>query len=143
MTRRDAERGQVTVMIIGFFLVVGLLTVVVVDASAAYLRNQSLNSLADGAALAAVDGIEGEQVYGGDLDDRAEIDPELAEQYVEQYLDDIGAHDDYPALAWDVHLVGERAVVEISAPLTLPFSPPGWDDSSIVTGEASAVVPVT
>lgn len=143
MRRRDAELGQVTVMIVGFFLVVGLLTVVVVDASAAYLRNQSLNSLADGAALAAVDGIEGEQVYGGDLDDRAEIDPVLAEQYVEQYLDDIGAHDDYPELVWDVHLVGERAVVEISAPLTLPFSPPGWDDSRIVTGEASAVVPVT
>lgn len=143
MTSRAAERGQVTVMIIGFFLVVGLLTVVVVDASAAYLRNQSLNSLADGAALAAVDGIEGEQVYGGDLDDRAEIDPVLAEQYVEQYLDDIGAHDDYPELAWDVHLVGERAVVEISAPLTLPLRPPGWDDSTIVTGEASAVVPVT
>ena len=143
MTSRAAERGQVTVMIIGFFLVVGLLTVVVVDASAAYLRNQSLNSLADGAALAAVDGIEGEQVYGGDLDDRAEIDPALAEQYVEQYLDDIGARDDYPALVWDVHLVGERAVVEISAPLTLPFSPPGWNDSTVVTGEASAVVPVT
>ena len=31
MTRRDAERGQVTVMIIGLFLVVGLLTVVVVE----------------------------------------------------------------------------------------------------------------
>lgn len=143
MTHRDAERGQVTVMIIGFFLVVGLLTAVVVDASAAYLRNQSLNSLADGAALAAVDGIEGEQVYRGDLDDRAEIDPQLATQYVEQYLDDIGAREDYPGLVCDVYLVGQRAVVEVSAPLSLPFSPPGWDDSTVVTGEASVVVPVT
>ena len=143
MTCRDAEGGQVTVMIIGFFLVVGLLTVVVVDASTAYLRNQSLNSLADGAALAAVDGIEGEQVYRGDLDDRAEIDPRLADQYVEQYLSDIDASEDYPGLVWSVDLVGERAVVEVSAPLSLPFSPPGWDDSTIVTGEASAVVPVT
>src|SRR5262245_6423025 len=143
VTHRDAERGQVTVLIIGFFLVVGLLTVVVVDASAAYLRNQSLNSLADGAALAAVDGIEGEQVYSGDLDDRAEIDPQLATQYAEQYLDDIGAREDYPGLVCDVDLVGQRAVIEVSAPLTLPFSPPGWDDSTVVTGEASAVVPVT
>ena len=84
-----------------------------------------------------------DQLGRGELDDRAEIDPQLAEQYVEQYLDGIGARDDYPGLVCDVELVGERAVVEISAPLTLPFSPPGWDDSTIVTGEASAVVPVT
>ncbi len=143
MTHRDAERGQVTVMIIGFFLVVGLLTAVVVDASAAYLRNQSLSSLADGAALAAVDGIEGGQGYRGDLDDRAENDPQLATQYVEQYLDDISAREDYPGLVCDVDLVGQRAVVEVSAPLSLPFSPPGWDDSTVGTGEASVVVPVT
>jgi Putative Flp pilus-assembly TadE/G-like len=132
-----------TVMIVGFFLVVGLLTVVVVDASAAYLRNQSLNSLADGAALAAADGIEGEQVYRGDLDDRADIDPRLAERYVAQYLDDIGAEQEYPGLDWEVHPGEERVVVEVSAPLELPITPPGWDDTTVVTGEASAVVPVS
>jgi putative Flp pilus-assembly TadE/G-like protein len=141
-TGRD-DHGQVTVMIVGFFLVLGLLTAVVVDASAAYLRNQSLNSLADGAALAAVDGIEGEQVYHGDLDDLAELDPELAEQYVEQYLIDVGAFDAYPGLERSVELHDARAVVELSAPLRLPLTPPGWDDSTGITGEASAVVPVT
>jgi hypothetical protein len=140
---RRGDNGQVTVMIVGFFLVLGLLTAVVVDASAAYLRNQSLNSLADGAALAAADGIEGAQVYSGDLDDRAEIDPELAARYVEEYLVDIGAREDYPELQLSIRLEDQRAVVEISAPLRLPITPPGWDDTTIVTGEASAVVPVT
>jgi hypothetical protein len=130
-------------MIVGFFLVLGLLTAVVVDASAAYLRNQSLNSLADGAALAAVDGIAGEQVYRGDLDERAEIDPQLAQRYVDEYLTDVGAFEEYPNLDWSVELRDERAVVEVSAPLRLPLTPPGWDDSTVVTGEASAVVPVT
>jgi Putative Flp pilus-assembly TadE/G-like len=143
MRSRRGDHGQVTVMIAGFFLVLGLLTAVVVDASAAYLRNQSLNSLADGAALAAVDGLEGEQVYRGDLDDLAELDPELAQQYVEQYLIDVGAFEEYPGLEPSVELHDERAVVELAAPLRLPLTPPGWDDSTIITGEASAVVPVT
>src|SRR5262245_58873646 len=141
-SQRD-DLGQVTVMIVGFFLVLGLLTAVVVDASAAYLRNQSLNSLADGAALAAVDGIEGEQVYHGDLDDLAELDPELAERYVEQYLIDVGAFEAYPGLERSVELQDDRAVVELTAPLRFPLTPPGWDDSTVITGEASAVVPVT
>jgi Putative Flp pilus-assembly TadE/G-like len=141
--RRDTDRGQVTVMIVGFFLVVGLLTAVVIDASVAYLRNQSLNSLADGAALAAVDGIEGEQVYSGDLDDRAEIDPRLAERYVEQYLRDTGALDEYPGLAWSIRSAEERVVVEVRAPVGLPITPPGWDETTVIVGEASAVVPVT
>jgi Putative Flp pilus-assembly TadE/G-like len=141
--RRRGDNGQVTVMIVGFFLVLGLLTAVVVDASAAYLRNQSLNSLADGAALAAADGIEGAQVYSGDLDDRAEIDPGLAARCVEKYLVDIGAREDYPELQLSIRLEDQRAVVEISAPLRLPITPPGWDDTTVVTGEASAVVPVT
>jgi Putative Flp pilus-assembly TadE/G-like len=139
----ESERGQITVLIVGFFVLVGLLTVVVIDASAAYLRNQSLNSLADGAALAAVDGIEGEQVYRGDLDDRADIDPRLARQYVEQYLEDVGAYDDYPGLWVDVRPGDESVVVEVSAPLDLPIPPPGWDDTAVIDGEATAVVPVT
>jgi hypothetical protein len=46
-------------MIVGFFVVVALMCVVVIDASAAYLRRQQLGSLADGAALAAADGAQG------------------------------------------------------------------------------------
>ena len=71
--RRDAE-GSVTPLVIGFAVVVALLVGVVVDASAAYLRRQGLNSAADAAALAATDGIQGEQVYTHGLGERAQID---------------------------------------------------------------------
>src|SRR5699024_7280306 len=47
MAPRDCERGQVTVMIIGFVVLLGLLVVVVVNASSAYLAHRSLVSAAD------------------------------------------------------------------------------------------------
>ena len=49
---RPDERGSITVMSLGFLLLIGALTVVVVNASAAFLQRQELNNLADGAALA-------------------------------------------------------------------------------------------
>ena len=80
------ERGSVTPLIIGFAVVVAMLVAVVVDASAAYLRRQGLNSAADAAALAATDGIQGEQVYTHGLGKRAEIDPAAARRYVADVL---------------------------------------------------------
>src|SRR4029079_9679145 len=53
------EHGSVTPLILGFAVAVAMLVAVVVDASAAYLRRQGLNSAADAAALAATDAIQG------------------------------------------------------------------------------------
>ncbi len=75
-----------TPLIIGFAVVVAMLVAVVVDASAAYLRRQGLNSAADAAALAATDGIQGEEVYTHGLGKRAEIDPVAARRYVADYF---------------------------------------------------------
>src|SRR3954452_8406593 len=68
-----------------------LMVAVVVDASAAYLRRSGLDSVADGAALAAAEGIEGSQVYTGRLGRRARIDPDLARRFVADYLSATGA----------------------------------------------------
>ena len=94
--RRD-ERGQTTLLIIGFAIVAIMMVAVVVDASAAYLRRTGLDSLADAAALSAADGVQGRQVYEGGLGKRAEIDPVVARRYVAQYLRDTGAAVDTPA----------------------------------------------
>ena len=64
-----------TPLIIGFAVVVAMLVAVVVDASAAYLRRQGLDSAADAAALAATDGIQGEAVYTHGLGRRARDRP--------------------------------------------------------------------
>lgn len=140
--RRD-ERGQVTVLIVGFATVAALMVGVVVDASAAYLRRQGLDSLADGAALAAADGIQGSQVYEGGLGERARVDPEAARGYVADYLRATGAGLRFPGLTCEVRTDDERVVVHVGAPLDLPIAPPGWDPRPVVGATASSVVLVS
>lgn len=136
MTRRD-ERGQVTVMIVGFFVVIGLLAVVVVDASAAYLRRQSLDNLADGAALAAADGVQGEVVYTTGIDGAATIDAASADRYVRDYLRSTGAVRERPGLSWTVSRSADSVRVRLAEPLRLPLTPPGWHQRTQVTGESA------
>jgi hypothetical protein len=136
------ERGQTAVLIIGFMIVVVLTVVVVVDATAAYLRRQALNTLADGAALAAADGLEGEQVYLTGLGETAAVDPEHARALVVDYLDAVGAGGRYPGLSHRVETAGDRVVVRVAAPLELPFAVPGVGDSAHVTATAAAVISV-
>lgn len=141
--RRRDERGQTAALMLGFLGVVILLVVVVVDASAAYLRRQSLSSLADGAALAAADGLQGEHVYTSGLGERATIDPSAAESLVAEHLESLGTSRDIPGLRWAVETRGERVVVRVAAPLDLPFALPGVGDTARVTATAAAVVVVT
>src|SRR5689334_23875268 len=119
------ERGTASIHIVGFAVVAIMLVGVAVDASAAYLRRTGLDSLADGAALAAADGIQGRQVYEGGLGQRAEIDPEVARLYVGEYLRATGAAIKYPGLSYDVTATTDSVVVHVVAPLHLPITPPG------------------
>ena len=139
---RSREHGTITVMLVGFFLVLALLSAVVVDASAAYLRRQQLNSLADGAALAAVDGAQGHDVYEDGLGELATVDPQAASAYVADYLAAVGAHDDHPGLSYAVASDGTRVTVTLRARLDLPIVPPGWDPDARVVGRSSAIAPV-
>ncbi len=142
MRGRDDERGQVTLLILGFMVVAELMVGVVVDASAAYLRRQSLDSLADGAALAGADGIQGRQVYEGGLGERAEIDAVVARQYVAAYLRQSGAAARYSGLTWSVTTTSDRVVVRVTAPLDLPIAAPGWDSRTTVGATSAAYVQV-
>jgi hypothetical protein len=141
--RHHDERGSITPLVIGFALVVAVLVAVVVDASAAYLRRQGLDSVADAAALAATDGLQGDAVYTRGLGDRAEIDPATARQYVEEYLRTSGAVGRYPGLSWTVTTSATTVAVRVAAPLDLPLHVPGVGESATVSGSAAAVVVVT
>lgn len=140
---RRGERGQVTVLIVGFATVAALMVGVVVDASAAYLRREGLDAVADGAALAAADGIQGAQVYEGGLGERARIDPVAARRFVADYLRATQAASRFPGLACLVRTDDEHIVVRVSAPLDLPIDPPGWDHRPVVGATASSVVLVS
>lgn len=137
------EQGQTAVLILGFALVLAMTVVVVVDATAAYLRRQALDNLADGAALAATDGIAGEQVYTRGLGERAVVDPEVARVMVRDYLTSVGAGSRYPGIVHAVETDGERVVVRLRAPLDLPLPLPGAATRTQVTATAAAVVVVS
>ncbi len=87
-TRRRDERGQMTLMIVGFAVILMMAVAVVVDASAAYLQRQGLDNLADGAALAGADGgAQGTEVYTRGLDGvRADLVADAARRSVRDYL---------------------------------------------------------
>jgi hypothetical protein len=142
VSRRD-ERGQTALLIIGFAVVAIMMVAVVVDASAAFLRRGGLDSLADGAALAAADGIEGRQVYEGGLRKHAEIDPAVARQLVDDYLRATRAARRYPGLSYEVDASTDRVMVRVAAPLRLPITPPGWERRPSISGTASTFVLVS
>lgn len=137
------ERGQATLLIVGFAIVLVLMVAVVVDASAAYLRRQGLDSVADGAALFAADSARGREVYTGQLGDRAWLDPALARRDVDDYLRTSGAAVHYPGLAVSVDTTATQVVVRVSAPLHLPIVPPGWVRRPVISATAASYVAVS
>jgi len=144
--RRDLrrERGSTIPLIVGF---AGLLLVagaVVVDATAAYLQRQSLDTVADGAALRGADlGAQGLEVYVGGLDEsRLKLTEQAARAAVAGYLTDTGAYRRYPGLTFDVVVGAERVVVTLHAPADLPLHVPGSPDHPVVGATGSAVVTV-
>ena len=142
MKPRDDE-GQVSVLIVGFVAVLVVLIGVVVDASAAFLQRAGLNSLADSAALAATDGVQGEAIYTHGLGQRGQIDPEAARNYAEVYLTESGARQMYAGLTAVVSTNNNLVRVRLVAPLDLPLRVPGVGASALISAEAASVVVLT
>jgi len=142
--RRRDERGQASVLIVGFAGLLAMLVALVVDTSSAYLQRQGLDTLADGAALRGADlGATGEDVYqGGVPADTLALTPGRARVAIGAYLAAAGAYARYPGLSYAVRVEGDRVVVHLSAPLDLPLSIPGSPERATIGADGSAVVGV-
>lgn len=136
------DRGSTSPLIIGFAVVLLLTVAVVVDASAAFLHRQGLDTLADGAALYGADaGAQGREVYAGGLGEQPlTLTRAQARTGVRGYLTSVGAYRSYPGLAYDVSVRDDRVVVRLSAPLDLPLTVPGGPDTARVSATSSAIV---
>lgn len=138
------EGGQTTVMIIGLAIVLAMAVALVTDASAAYLRRQDLDTLADGAALRGADlGATGEEAYlEGVPADRLELTPGAARASVHSYLVDVGAFRRFPGLTYAVSVDAgaESVTVRVRAPLDLPLTIPGSPERASIGATGSAVV---
>ena len=147
MTRRD-ERGQSAVLIVGLASFLLLAIVVVVDASAAFLQRQGLDTVADGAALAGADAGSRnlDSIYGSGVGSQPRLDQAeaLARAAVADYLNRTGARSDYPGLSYDVDFdpTDNSVVVQVRAPLDLPLTIPGSPERPVVGTVGSAVVQI-
>lgn len=128
------ERGQITVMTIGFFVFLGLLAVVVINSSAAFLQRQELSNLADGAALAAADGLSEEAFYTNGADKAVELDPAEARRLVASYVSASGGDVGSVSVSAD----GDEVRVRIERTITLAIAPPGWDSRTTIVSEATS-----
>ena len=137
--KRRGERGSITPLVIGFAIVLVMLVGVVVDASAAFLKRQQLNSLADAAALAATEGLEGEQVYLRGLGERARIDPAGAREHAASRLRAAGV----PGLRFRIATRDDSVTVHVQAPIDLPFRIGDLGGSVMISGTATGVVTVS
>ncbi|MBW9213678.1 hypothetical protein KV102_02395 [Mumia sp. zg.B53] len=131
------ESGQVTVMIVGFFVVAGLVVAMAVNASAAYLGQRRLADLADGAALAASEGVTRSSLYAAG-DRTIALDAAAARTAAEDYLRESGAGATVRGLTWQVDESGDAVRVRLRAGVRMPLVPPGWGETARV--EADAVV---
>lgn len=137
MNRR--EEGQITVMVVGFFIVVALLAVVVVNASSAFLQRQELDNVADGAALAAADALKAESIYEDGIGKDAPLDVDRARRIVADYL--ASTHND--VAAWQVTTEGDVVRVHLERLVDLALAPPGWQSRTRITADAAGVLRVS
>ena len=123
------ERGSVTVLTIGFLVLLGLVVVLVVNASDAFLERQELNNLADGAVLAAADGLDEAGFY---TDREVTLDAAESRDLVAAYLAGQGAR--VVSLSVDDDTVS----IVLERDLELVMAPPGWGASTTISAEATS-----
>ncbi|MGA8988180.1 pilus assembly protein TadG-related protein [Aeromicrobium sp.] len=125
--RRDD--GQITVMTIGFFMFLGLLAVVVINVSAAFLQRQQLDNVADGAALVAADGLSREAFYRhGEI----RLADSEARQLVGRYVTGAGIR------VVAVSTRRDRVHVRLERTVGLALTPPGWTSRTTIVAEATS-----
>lgn len=125
LTGRD-ERGQLTLLIIGFVGIAALLVLVAVDVSKVFLARRALSSAADAAALAATGGVDKSALYdgrggcGGLLPLDNGVATQLAAESVQDDADDLRhtfAAVDAPATV----VAGGTVSVQLDGDVALPF----------------------
>jgi uncharacterized membrane protein len=145
VSRTGDDRGQVTLLIIGFAVIVLLLIVVAINASRVFLAQRDLSAAADGASTAAAQSVSEQVVYGGEPGELLPIDAQAAAAAAANYLATAGIDDRFDDLALvSVTTDGTTVTVTLAARVHLPMSavlPGDGDGSYTITSTASARSP--
>lgn len=119
-------------MTIGFLLVIGVVTVVVVNASAVFLRHRELMNSADAASLRAADAVDELDYFSHQDPDRLRLDAVEARAQAAR-----GIGSDTDLTAW---VEGTRVYVRLEQRYRLPIRPPGMRGDAVIVAEADAQV---
>ena len=118
MGRRCSDEGQITVLIIGFVMIVVLAVGVIANASKVFVYRRSLASWADGAAIAAAQSVAEDVVYAGPTVEQLPIAASEARRVVDEYVARNGLARRFDALQVDV---GAGIPISSSASATAPL----------------------
>lgn len=134
------ERGQITLLVIGFAMILLALVAVVIDASQVVLLRRSLASLADGAALTAAQSLSEDALYSGRAGEALPLDEAAARAAVIRYVQRSGVQ----VREVEVVVVGDRVTVALAARADLPLvgSVTRSFDGTTVAARASARSPI-
>lgn len=123
------EDGNITVITIGFLSVIGLLTVVVVNASAMFLAHRELANVADSIALSAVDVVDDSYYQSNNTGTELRVDEAQARSEASRRLD--------AETTFQLTVTGNEVVVRLERPVDL-WVVPGMRPQSRVATEARA-----
>lgn len=112
-----------------FLLCIGTLAVIVINSSAAFLERRRLDNVADGAAVAAADGLSRDTFYREGV---VTLASKEARQLVGEYVNGGGIR--IVRVATD----GDRVTVRLERSIDLAIKPPGWSSRTTITAEATA-----
>lgn len=139
MRSRDDD-GQVTLLIIIYTLVAAAMVIVAVDASAFFLAQRGLSSVADGAAVSAAQALDADALYAGRADDELPLEEAGVRAAVAGYLADRELGAAYPTLEIAAaNTDGATVTVTLTYDKKLPFLALVSSISSAFPGGAARV----
>ena len=142
MPRRGRDDGQITLMIIGFVMIIVLAVGVVANASKAFVYRRSLASWADGAAIAAAQSVAEDVVYAGETVEVLPISAADARRVVDEYVTRNGLADRFDDLSVAVGVDPEAATVTVEFGVRVPLVLSGDAAGIPVSAAATATAPL-
>jgi uncharacterized membrane protein len=140
--RRRADDGQITLLIIGFVMIVVLAVGVVANASKAFVYRRSLASWADGAAIAAAQSVAEDVVYAGPVVEELPISPSDARRAVDDYVARNGLGRRFDALRVEVGVDPAAATVTVEFAAWVPLMLSGDAAGIPISAAATATAPL-
>lgn len=134
---RGGDRGQVTLLTIGYAVIALLLVTVVVNLSRVFLAQRALDSAADEAALAGVQTVQTGRYYGEGAGRQLPLAGEAVRSAVEKHLRASAAGRTCDAFALDgVRSTTTTVTVRVSCRVRIPFA-------NVVSARYADGVPIT